>query len=70
MPLFTNAQINPLFIETTPLQADSLKLFLKQNTNNDTLRMEALRDLTLHYLDFNSDSAAKYILLELPIIDK
>ena len=70
MPLFTNAQINPLFIETTPLQADSLKLFLKQNTNNDTLRMEALRDLTLHYLDFNSDSAAKYIILELPIIEK
>ncbi len=69
MPLFSKAQINPLFIETTEKQADSLKVFLKQ-TNNDTLRMEAMRDLTLYYLDFSSDSSSKYILQELPLVEK
>ena len=69
LPLFLTAQINPLFNEITVRQADSLKNFISK-TSNDTLKMEALRDLALHYLDINSDSASKYILLELPIVEK
>ena len=69
MPFFSRGQINPLFLETTAKQADSLKTFLA-HTTNDTLQMEAMRDLTLHYLDINSDSAGKYVLLELPLVKK
>ncbi|MEO7399014.1 MAG: hypothetical protein ABIW84_10655, partial [Ilumatobacteraceae bacterium] len=69
MPFFSIAQINPLFVETTEKQADSLKILLAQTTN-DTLRMEAYRDLALHYLDINSDSASYYILQELPLVEK
>jgi len=63
------AQINPLFIEQTTKQAESLKIVARQ-TNNDTIRMSALRDLTLYYLDFNSDSALFYVKQEIPIVEK
>ncbi|MBS1621184.1 MAG: hypothetical protein JST10_07635 [Bacteroidetes bacterium] len=67
--LISTAQINPLFVEQTARQADSLKIIARQ-TNNDTIRMSAFRDLTLYYLDFNSDSALLYSKQELPIAEK
>ncbi len=67
--LMSTAQINPLFIEQTARQADSLKIVAGQ-TGNDTIRMSALRDLTLYYLDINSDSALLYVKQELPIVEK
>ena len=69
MTLASRAQISPLFIEQTAAQADSLKALAMQ-TGNDTIRMSALRDLTLYYLDLNSDSALFYIEQELPIVQK
>src|SRR5665213_128879 len=69
LPIFLNAQVNPLFIEPTKKQADSLDLVLKQTTN-DTIRMESLRELALYYLDFNSDSSYYFIEKELPLVEK
>ena len=70
LTLTAKAQINPLFVEISEKQADSVKYFLAQNPKNDTLCMLALRDLALHYLDISVDSTSKYILLELPIAEK
>ena len=69
LPVFSMAQVNPLFIEPIKKQADSLELVLKQTTN-DTIRMESLRELALYYLDFNSDSSYYFIKKELPIVER
>ncbi|MBS1921397.1 MAG: hypothetical protein JST17_14185, partial [Bacteroidetes bacterium] len=68
-PLASMAQISPLFVELTTKQADSLKIVAKQ-PHNDTIHMSALRDLTLYYLDANTDSALHYSELELPLAEK
>jgi len=69
LPVFSRAQVNPLFIEPTKKQADSLELVLKQTTN-DTIRMESLRELALYYLDFNADSSYYFIEKELPLVER
>ncbi len=69
LPVCSSAQVSPLFLEPTKKQADSLRIVLKE-TSNDTIRMAALRELSLFYLDINSDSALYYIELELPIVKK
>ncbi len=69
LPVFSMAQVNPLFLEPTKEQADSLKKALAQNIN-DTLRMAANRELALFYLDINSDSALYYIEKDLPLAKK
>ncbi|HUR66292.1 MAG TPA: ATP-binding protein [Chitinophagaceae bacterium] len=69
LPVISLAQVNPLFLEPTKKQADSLKLALEQNMN-DTLRMAANRELSLYYLDINSDSALYYIEKDLPLARK
>ena len=69
LPVFVKAQVNPLFIEPTKKQADSLRLVLKQ-TVNDTIKMAVLRDFVVYYLDINSDSALYFIEQELPITRK
>ncbi len=69
LPVFSMAQVNPLFLEPTKEQADSLKKALNQNIN-DTLRMLANRELSLYYLDINTDSALFYIEKDLPLAKK
>ena len=69
LPVCSSAQISPLFLEPTKKQADSLRIVLKEDSN-DTTRMVALRELSLFYLDINSDSALYYIEQELPIVKK
>jgi two-component system NtrC family sensor kinase len=69
LPVLAQAQINPLFIEATKKQADSLHLVLKQ-TNNDTLKMAATRDLAYYYLETQSDSALYFIRLDIPLAKK
>ncbi|HLF45781.1 MAG TPA: hypothetical protein VI548_05120, partial [Chitinophagaceae bacterium] len=69
LPLFSKAQVNPLFIEPTKKQADSLQIELKKEIN-DTLRMAAYRELALYYLDINSDSAIYFIEKDLPLAKK
>jgi len=68
-PFFSLAQVNPLYLEPTKKQADSLRLALDQNIN-DTLRMAANRELALYYLDINTDSAIYFIEKDLPIARK
>ena len=53
LPFFSMAQVNPLFLEPTKEQADSLRKALNENMN-DTLRMAANRELALFYFDINS----------------
>lgn len=60
VPAFSIAQVNPLFLEPTKKQADSLRVALNKNIN-DTLRMAAYRELALYYLDINSDSGLFFI---------
>ena len=60
LPLFSLSQVNPLYLEPTKKQADSLGIELKKEIN-DTLRMAAYRELALFYLDINSDSALFFI---------
>ncbi len=69
VPVFSLAQVNPLFIEPTKKQADSLQMELKKDTN-DTLRMAAYRELALYYLDINSDSALFFVEKDLPLAKK
>src|SRR6187401_3584372 len=69
LPVFSIAQVNPLFLEPTKKQADSLRKALNENIN-DTLRMAANRELALFYLDINSDSAIYYIEKDLPLARK
>ena len=66
LPFLSGAQISPLLIEPTKKQADSLRIVLEQTTN-DTLRMAALRDLAIYYIDANIDSAIYFIEQELPL---
>ena len=69
LPVFSMAQVNPLFLEPTKEQADSLRKALNENIN-DTLRMAANRELALFYLDINADSALFYIEKDLPLARK
>ena len=69
LPVFSLAQANPLFMQPTPKQADSLQLLLK-HTNNDTIRMAALRDCVLYYILNNADSAFYFIKQALPLAKK
>src|SRR6188472_4296324 len=68
-PVFSISQVNPLFLEPTKDQADSLRKSLNENIN-DTLRMAANRELALFYFDINSDSAFFYIERDLPLTRK
>ncbi len=69
VPFISVAQVNPLYIEPTKKQADSLQIVIKTE-KNDTLRMEAFRMLALYYLDLNSDSTFFYIEKDLPLAKK
>ena len=69
LPLFSFSQVNPLYLEPTKKQADSLGIELKKEIN-DTLRMAAYRELALFYLDINSDSALFFIEKDLPLAKK
>jgi two-component system NtrC family sensor kinase len=69
LPFFAQGQVNPLFLEPNKKQADSLQVVLRQNIN-DTLRMAANRELSLYYLDINSDSALYFIENDLPLARK
>jgi len=69
LPVFSISQVNPLFLEPTKDQADSLRKALNENIN-DTLRMSANRELALFYFDINSDSASFYIERDLPLARK
>ena len=68
-PVFSFSQVNPLFLEPTKNQADSLRKSLNENIN-DTVRMAANRELALFYFDINSDSAIYYIEKDLPLARK
>jgi hypothetical protein len=50
LPVFSTAQVNPLFIEPTEKEVDSLQWLVK-HTNNDTIRMAALRECVLYYVE-------------------
>ena len=69
LPVFSIAQVNPLFLEPTKEQADSLRKVLNENIN-DTLRMAANRELALFYFDIDLDSAFFYIERDLPLARK
>ena len=69
LPFYSTAQVNPLYIEPTKKQADSLLNDLKKEMN-DTLRMAAYRELALYYLDLNTDSALFFIEKDLPLAKK
>src|SRR6187455_2801082 len=69
LPVFSLSQVNPLFLEPTKEQADSLRKALNENIN-DTLRMAANRELALFYFDINLDSASFYIERDLPLAKK
>ena len=69
LPVFSIAQVNPLFLEPTKKQADSLRKALDQNIN-DTLRMAANRELALYYFDVNTDSALFFVEKDLPLAKK
>ncbi len=69
LPIFSFSQVNPLYLEPTKKQADSLRVELKKEIN-DTLRMAAYRELALFYLDINSDSAMYFIEKDLPLAKK
>ena len=59
MSSFSMAQKNPLFNLIPKAQVDSFKSLLN-TTNNDTLRMEALRTLSMYYLEVKRDSSFYY----------
>ena len=69
LPFYSKAQVNPLYIEPTKKQADSLQIELKKEMN-DTLRMAAFRELALYYLEINTDSALFFIEKDLPLAKK
>ena len=59
MPVFAMTQQNPLFNLIPQAQVDSFTSLL-QTTNNDTLRMEVLRVLSMYYLEVKRDSLFYY----------
>ena len=63
------AQINPVFLEPTKKQFDSVTLLLSQQIN-DTVRMACLREIILYYIEVNPDSVLHYVQQELPITAK
>jgi len=69
LPVFSKAQVNPLYLEPTKKEADSLRISLTNNIN-DTLRMAAYRDLALYYLDIRLDSAMYFIEKGIPLSKK
>ncbi len=69
IPWYSIAQDNPLYVEPTRADADSLRRVLDQPVN-DTLRMAACRDLSLYYLDINTDSSFYFIGKALPLAQK
>jgi two-component system, NtrC family, sensor kinase len=69
LPVYSLAQINPLYLEPTRNEADSLRVLLQQNIN-DTVRMAAYRELALFYLDINTDSAQYFIKKDLPLAQR
>ena len=69
LPVFCQAQVSPLYLEPSKLQADSLKAVLATKIN-DTLRMAAYRELALYYLDVSSDSALYFIEKDIPLAQK
>ena len=69
LPVFSKAQISPLFLEPTKKEADSLRISLTQNIN-DTLKMAAYRELALYYLDITLDSAMYFIQKDIPLAKK
>ena len=68
-PVFSIAQVHPLFLEPTKKEADSLLVSLNQNIN-DTLKMAAYRELALYYLDISLDSAMYFIEKDIPLAKK
>ena len=68
-PIFSLAQVNPLYLEPTKKEADSLRISLTQNIN-DTLKMAAYRELALYYLDVSLDSAMYFIEKDVPLAKK
>ena len=69
LPVFSKAQVSPLFLEPTKKEADSLRISLTQNIN-DTLKMAAYRELALYYLDISLDSAMYFIQKDIPLAKK
>ena len=69
LPVFSIAQVHPLFLEPNKKEADSLRTSLSQNIN-DTLKMAAYRELALYYLDISLDSAMYFIEKDIPIAKK
>ena len=69
LPVFSIAQVHPLFLEPNKKEADSLRTSLSQNIN-DTLKMAAYRKLALYYLDISFDSAMYFIEKDIPIAKK
>jgi len=69
LPAFSLAQVNPLYLEPTRAEADSLRVLLQQSVN-DTVRMAAYRELALFYLDINTDSAQYFIEKDLPLAQR
>ena len=63
------AQVNPVFVEPTRKQFDSVKAILSQDLN-DTVRMACLREMTLYYIEVNPDSVLYYVRQELPLTEK
>jgi tetratricopeptide (TPR) repeat protein len=60
LPAFSIAQQNPYWEELTRKQIDSLRLVLK-NTSNDTLRMGIARSFGFYYMDIKRDSALYFL---------
>jgi signal transduction histidine kinase len=69
LPVFSKAQVSPLYLEPSKEQADSLKASLATKIN-DTLQMAAYRELALYYLDINADSALYFIEKDIPLAKK
>jgi len=69
LPVCSKAQVNPLYLEPTKKEADSLKISLTQNIN-DTLRMAAYRELAIYFLDISVDSAMYFIQKDIPLAKK
>jgi two-component system, NtrC family, sensor kinase len=60
LPAFSIAQKNPYWEELTKEQIDSLRLVLK-NTSNDTLRMGIARSFGFYYMELKGDSALYFL---------
>lgn len=69
IPCFSHSQDNPLYVEPAGTDVDRLR-FASQQTANDTIRMAIFRDLSLYYLDINTDSSLYFIERSLPLAQK